>query len=150
MSYGKRGKEGEKKVDKALKKYDIRADFAYNRYPDAHAGSLASAPADFEAQLKGVNYKLEVKETEQLHRLPKTNFAGDQRSRMNKWRAAGCQSWVIIWLKSTDKWILASITEFPTLPEGVGSWDLREIGTKYDDIDTLLYDLFCVPPNPVK
>jgi hypothetical protein len=128
-SIGQRGKWAEDQVRSWMKKRsDADARFAFNRYPDARAGSLQSAPSDFEASCRGTHFKVEVKEvkitTVATRRLPQANFSVDKVARMNKWRFAGDQCWVVVCHRGegrVQEWRLVPLDVFlDTAP----SWDV--------------------------
>jgi hypothetical protein len=126
---GQRGKWAEDQVRSWMKKRsDADARFAFNRYPDARAGSLQSAPSDFEASCRGTHFKVEVKEvkitTVATRRLPQANFSVDKVARMNKWRLAGDQCWVVVCHKGEGRhqeWRLVPLDIFIT---PAPSWDV--------------------------
>lgn len=127
---GQRGKWGEGKVRDWMKaRSDADARFAFARWPDARAGSLQTAPADFEASHRGTHFKVEVKEvkitTVSTRRLPATNFSADKVARMMKWRMAGDEAWVIVvHMGATAKereWRLVPLEHFKA---GAASWDV--------------------------
>jgi hypothetical protein len=127
---GQRGKFAEGKVKAWMtKRSDAEAAFWMYRYPDPRAGSLQAVPADFGALRLGVPYLVEVKEVDHDFRLPAKNFSADKVARMNKFRIAGGECWVVIYHRTTKLWRLAPILAFA---ERLPSWDL----TAYDTFPT--------------
>jgi penicillin-binding protein-related factor A (putative recombinase) len=122
MSAGNRGKYAESKFRDECKFYENQQNFAFHRFPDAHAGSMVSAPADFQTCYKGVLRLIEVKETEQDNRLPYNNFAPDQVARMRMWQLAGGESWVLVYHKNTKVWRVFKVDQFVDRREDQGSW----------------------------
>jgi len=143
---GQRGKWAEGQVKKwmdARSKADAR--FAFNRYPDARAGSLQTAPSDFEASNHGVHFKVEVKEVtipaERKSRIvPEKNFSADKVARMVKWQLAGDQCWVIVCHRPMDEWRLVPLEVFATYPRPA-SWDVWDF-TAYTSLSELMNRLF--------
>lgn len=135
MSAGNRGKYAEDKVRAILKSQESLADFAFHRFPDAHAGSMVSAPADFMFMRDGTMTLLEVKEVAHDFRLPHKNFDPAQVARMRMWRAAGAKANVLIYSSTLQKWRYIGLSFFlnrPTIAENgrpIGSWDLSEHDT---------------------
>ena len=129
-----RGKYAESEVKKALKKLEA-ANCAHHRFPDAHAGSFTTAPADFMFLQDGVFRLLEVKQVQHDFRLPYANFALDQTARMRNWEAAGAKSWVLVCFMPSKTWRLAPASYFLPRPKvsptgrALGSWDMSEIPT---------------------
>lgn len=120
-----RGKWAEGEVKKLLKKLEM-ANCASHRFPDAHAGSLATTPSDFLVCRAGKLTLLEVKEVQHDYRLPVKNFAPDQRARMRMWKLAGAQALVLVCFQPSRVWRLADIDYFTN--EGA-SWDMRDVPT---------------------
>lgn len=146
-SIGQRGKWAEGKLrDWMKKRSDADARFAFMRYPDARAGSLQTAPADFEASHCGTHFKLEVKEvkitTVSSRRLPATNFSADKVARMMKWRMAGDEAWVIVvHMGATPKqheWRLIPVDYFKP---GEPSWDVS-VFKVHASLNDLMLELF--------
>ena len=126
-----RGKYAEGEVKKFLKKMEA-ANCAHHRFPDAHSGSMVTAPADFMFMQAGVFRLLEVKEIQHDFRMPYDNFSPDQVARMRMWQAAGAHAWVLVYHKNLKAWRLIPAEWFlnrPKLSAGgkpVGSWVLDE------------------------
>lgn len=122
-SAANRGKASEDVFKKWAKaKSDSTFDFAFYRYPDAHAGSLVSAPADFMIMHKGLMSLIEIKEINHEFRLPVKNFRPDQVARMRKFALAGAGGLVLIYFKPVGKWRAVPVDYFLN-PEGA-SWNL--------------------------
>jgi len=147
---GQRGKWAEQQVKAWMKKRnDEDGRFAYARYPDARAGSLQSAPSDFEATSHGTHFKVEVKEvkitTATTRRVPQANFSVDKVGRMNRWRWAGDQCWVIVCHKGegrVQEWRLVPLAVFlDTAP----SWDVAPYQA-YANVGGVMEQLFGALP----
>lgn len=129
---GTRGKFAEGKVKAVLKKMES-ANCAHLRFPDARAGSLATAPADFMFLKNGKLTLLEVKEVNHAHRLPYQNFALDQIARLRLWQAAGAAAWVLVYFTPTKEWKYEGLLEFmdrklvSETGRPIGSWNLSHI-----------------------
>ena len=126
-----RGKYAEGEVKKFLKKMEA-ANCAHHRFPDAHSGSMVTAPADFMFMQAGIFRLLEVKEVQHDFRLPYDNFSPDQVARMRMWQAAGAHAWVLVYHKNLKAWRLIPAEWFLNRPKlsasgkSVGSWVLDE------------------------
>ena len=126
-----RGKYAEGEVKKFLKKMEA-ANCAHHRFPDAHSGSMVTAPADFMFMQAGIFRLLEVKEVQHDFRLPYDNFSPDQVARMRMWQAAGAHAWVLVYHKNLKAWRLIPAEWFLNRPKlsasgkPVGSWVLDE------------------------
>ena len=126
-----RGKYAEGEVKKFLKKMEA-ANCAHHRFPDAHSGSMVTAPADFMFMQAGVFRLLEVKEIQHDFRMPYDNFSPDQVARMRMWQAAGANAWVLVYHKNLKAWRLIPAEWFLNRPKlsasgkPVGSWVLDE------------------------
>ena len=126
-----RGKYAEGEVKKFLKKMEA-ANCAHHRFPDAHSGSMVTAPADFMFMQAGVFRLLEVKEIQHDFRMPYDNFSPDQVARMRMWQAAGAHAWVLVYHKNLKAWRLIPAEWFLNRPKlsasgkPVGSWVLDE------------------------
>ena len=129
MSAANRGKWAESEFRKQLKALNAaRANFAFHRHPDPHAGSLQTSPADFEAMSAGQHYLLEVKEVKVVAKngsrlLPSANFAVDKVARMHKWQLAGSKCWVIVCHRPMDEWRLVPLSVFL---DRRPSWQLKD------------------------
>lgn len=143
---GTRGKWGERQVQAWMKKRsDADARFAFNRYPDARAGSLQSAPSDFEASSRGIHYKIEVKEVtlpegRKSRLIPEKNFSADKVARMFKWQLAGDACWVVVCHLPMKEWRLVPLAVFTRTPRPP-SWDVAEEQT-YPTAAAALESLF--------
>lgn len=122
MSASNRGKYAEGKFRDACKLFEKSAKFAFHRFPDAHAGSMVTAPADFQTMTAGQLRMVEVKETAEVSRLPHTNFATDQVARMRLWELAGAESWVVVYHTKTKLYRCFRIESFVDRAEGAASW----------------------------
>jgi penicillin-binding protein-related factor A (putative recombinase) len=126
-----RGKYAEGEVKKFLKKMEA-ANCAHHRFPDAHSGSMVTAPADFMFMQAGIFRLLEVKEIQHDFRMPYDNFSPDQVARMRMWQAAGAHAWVLVYHKNLKAWRLIPAEWFLNRPKlsasgkPVGSWVLDE------------------------
>ena len=132
-SSANRGKYAEGKFkDYCNARSEAEAAFAWYRFPDAHAGSLAAVPADFEVLYSGRHLLVEVKEVGHVRLLPHKNFSADKVARCRKFQLAGSTCWVLVlftplnvtgrgW-RDAKAWRLAPIDWF--LTKTGGSWDL--------------------------
>lgn len=126
-----RGKYAEGEVKKFLKKMEA-ANCAHHRFPDAHSGSMVTAPADFMFMQAGIFRLLEVKEIQHDFRMPYDNFSPDQVARMRMWQAAGAHAWVLVYHKNLKAWRLIPAEWFLNRPKlsasgkPLGSWVLDE------------------------
>lgn len=138
-----RGKWAEGEVRKKLKKYNEHvAAFAFHRHPDARAGSLQTAPADFEAKTPLAHFLLEVKQIQHEFRLPQKNFAPDKVARMAKWQNADSYCWVIVCHMPMKTWRLVPLDRFRG--ERPPSWDLRPYPVQ--TLDQIMEKLFGALP----
>lgn len=115
------GKETELLVESALKKLNVRQDFAWHRLPDARAarGALKAQPGDYQYIFHKVFGYIEVKALKHPTRLPATRLT--QLPIMNKWEMAGASSVVLVHHYMTGEWRAVSPA---VLPVGATSWDL--------------------------
>lgn len=121
--YANRGKEAEGLVKKHLAKLSTQSDFTFYRFPDARAGSLQTAPADFMLLHKGQLILLEVKQVEHSYRLPHQNLT--QTPKLVRYEMAGASCYVLVYFKPDKVWRFARVDYF-TEKEG-GSWDMRDL-----------------------
>lgn len=136
MSAANRGKWAEGRVRAYLKTLEL-ANCAFHRFPDAHAGSLATTPADFLVCRQGKLTLLEVKEVQHDFRLPYKNFALDQMARMRMWKAAGAQALVAVCFMPTQTWRILDVEYF--VQRDGASWDMRDTLTvPLNTLETLL------------
>jgi Holliday junction resolvase len=122
MTTTNRGKIAEGQVKKILSSI-TRQDFAWNRLPDAHAGSRQPTLADFLLVNRGMPILLEVKETAHDFRLPVGNFKLENRARMRIFQLAGAKCVILIHHSKTKVWRCIGLDYFGT--QDTGSWDLR-------------------------
>ena len=126
-----RGKYAEGEVKKFLKKLEA-ANCAHHRFPDAHAGSFVTAPADFMFVQAGKFRLLEVKEVNHETRLAYGNFSPEQVNRMRMWNLAGADTWVLVYHVPHKAWRLIPADWFRNRPlktgtdKPIGSWVLTE------------------------
>lgn len=118
-----RGKEAETLVKKYLTQLAKKAEFTFYRFPDARAGSLQSAPADFLLLNKGHMTLLEVKEVAHSYRLPHRNVS--QIPKLTRHTLAGASAFVLVYFKPEKLWRIAPVSYF-SKTEGA-SWDMRDI-----------------------
>ena len=144
-----RGKWAEGRLRDQLKLYSGWTSFVYERLPDAHAGSMKVALADFHGMHRGAHFLLEVKEVQHEYRLPYQNYSADQVARMRTWKMAGSNVNVLVCFQPgrAAKWRSVPLEKFlernPATPSG--SWDLREYETH--TLPELLQQIFgCSPP----
>lgn len=117
-----RGKHAEGKFRDMCKLYEKSAMFTYHRFPDAHSGSLVSAPADFQTLYNETLSLIEVKETENAIRLPYGNFKSEQVNRMRMWELAGARAFVLVYHKTTKYWRAYNVGAFLNRPADSASW----------------------------
>lgn len=120
-----RGKKLESDFRAVCKKFAMKANFDFHRYPDAKAGSMVDAPADFHTLRSGLLRVIECKETEHLNRLPYANFDSGQVARMRRAILAGAEGWVIIHHTKDKLYRALPVERFYERAEkgsGVGSW----------------------------
>ena len=99
-----RGKLAEGKLVTYFGKLALSQSTVFWRVPDAHAGSMQPAPADFMLTHKHKFFIIECKETQHDHRLPHGNFDPAQVARMRMWKMAGWEAIVLIYHRKLDKW----------------------------------------------
>lgn len=140
-----RGKKSEKVVkDWMTARSDAKADFAFHRHPDPHAGSLQPVPADYEAMQNREHHLIEVKEVKEAaasgsRRLPAKNFQSDKVGRMRKWQWAGSVCNVLVHHTSVGEWRLVPLDVF--VGERPSSWDITHF-PPYSSGPEALEDLF--------
>lgn len=117
-----RGKFAEGAFRKALENLDRGIDFAFHRFPDAHAGSFTPAPADFMFLDKGKFFVLEVKEVAHDSRLPYNNFKLINYNRMRKWVMAGAEGWIIVYHAKSKLYRVLPLQAFHVRNESAASW----------------------------
>lgn len=122
---GELGKAAEDSLSNLLKSWESRQAVAWHRIPDARAGSMKVALADFFVLCKGESVLLEVKEVDHEFRLPHKNFTVDQVARMRRFNMAGAKSLVLVHFTKTGLW-RAAAPEWFISREG-GSWDLSTL-----------------------
>lgn len=131
MPAANRGKYAEGKVKTLLKKLES-SNCTHHRFPDAHAGSFATVPADFMILQSGHLRVLEVKEVRHEFRLPYANFGLDQVARMSMWEAAGASAWVLVCHMPAKAWRLVPLAFFrnrqlkAATGKPLGSWVLSD------------------------
>jgi hypothetical protein len=104
-THGDRGKWAEKQIQDLLIAFNRKwIDVTYHRLPDARAarGALAAQPADFIVAAHGHGYFLEVKETQELHRLPRDKVK--QIPDLRKFALAGMGFAVLVFHSAMEKW----------------------------------------------
>jgi len=102
-----RGKSAEAQVQKWLEAKSASClEFAYHRYPDSRSarGVIASQPADFEVAHHPFAYNLEVKETANAHRLPRSKIS--QWATLRKFHIAGKQAYVLVHRTASNDWVI--------------------------------------------
>jgi penicillin-binding protein-related factor A (putative recombinase) len=126
MTYANRGKEAEGLVKRHLTKLSEQSHTTFYRFPDARAGSLQTAPADFMLVHVGRLILLEVKEVNHSYRLPHGNLT--QVPKLRRFEMAGAVGIVLVYFKPEKAWRVAPVDYF--LETSGGSWDMREIPLK--------------------
>lgn len=128
-----RGKTAETLVRKRLEVICKSQTSMFMRLPDAHAGSLTPAVADFLVLMSGQATFVEVKETMHEYRLAHGNFDAGQVARMRMAQMAGARALVLIYHSTLKLWRAYQINRF--IEREGGSWDLREQEpTKLDNL----------------
>lgn len=140
---GNAGKAAEAAVQAWLKtRSDYDATFASHRLPDARAarGALAAQPSDALIVSKGQITFLEVKESAELKRLP--------RSKVSQWGTLLKMSWagalvtVIVYRSAFNDWLVFNNSElFPTGEETPTSFPFQGRKT-YPSAAAALQELF--------
>ena len=120
--------------DYSTERSDREAGYVFHRYPDAHSGSMVSAPSDFEVLYNGRHFLMEVKEVAHVCRLPHKNYSADKVARARKFQLAGSTVWVLVFFaplgvsgrgwREAKAYRLAPIDWF--LTKTGGSWDMSE------------------------
>lgn len=123
-----RGKDTERAVEKHLAELAKRATFSWERYPDAKAGSMKEALADYLIVKDGRLTLLEAKEVHHTSRLPHGNFKVSQVARMRRFKLAGARAFVLVQFQPEGLWRAADIDYFAH--RSGGSWDMRAIEPK--------------------
>lgn len=140
------GKWAENEVEKVLKERSAAsAYFAYHRYPDAKSaqGALSAQPADFEVtQATGVRrgaMNLEVKETKQEHRLPKTKIR--QYGKLKMFDLAGKPAFVVVYRSTLNDWVVLNsehLFGYEDCPPSFPLKDLRPFATAEGALNHIL------------
>lgn len=139
MTYADRGKKAEGLMKSMLMKLES-AKVASHRFPDAHSGSFAVAPADYMVMNDGKLFMLEVKEVRHDYRLPFANYGKDQVARQRMFQFAGAYSYCVIRHSTTGMWRYREVDYFLDRSEGA-SWDLRN-EPAYGDLATVFDGIF--------
>lgn len=121
-----RGKKLESDFAKVCKKYAEKIAFAWFRFPDAHAGSRKTSPADFQTAYSGRVRMVEVKETATEGRIPYANIKPDQIARMRLWGLAGVPGYVLICHTKSGTYRVLPTMYFFERDESKGSWFFTE------------------------
>lgn len=111
-----------------FKLYEGYSSFSWYRMPDAHAGSLKTALADYMTMHKQQFRLVEVKEVAHGYRFPHKNFDADKVARIRTWVMAGASASVVIAFRPPEGktvWRVSELDRF-LVREG-GSWDLRDL-----------------------
>lgn len=107
MATADRGKWAETQTRLALETLSTRrTSIAYHRFPDARSarGALANQPADMLVSSRGRAVMLEVKQTAQVHRLPRSKVS--QWPTLRKFWLAGMGAYVIVYRSALADWVL--------------------------------------------
>lgn len=146
---GDLGKWAEKQVGAWLEaRSQSLSNFAYHRYPDARAarGALAAQPADFLVGCKvfrgDVALHLEVKETAQARRLPRSKIS--QYGSLLKFHWAGFRTLVVVYRSAFDDWTYFTGAELFEHDECPTSFAFIE-GRSFPNHTSLLDQLFNTP-----
>lgn len=121
-----KGKWAEKQIQDLLVAYNRRfLDVTFHRLPDARAarGALAAQPADFLLAAHGRGYFLEVKETAQLHKLPRDKVS--QAPELRKFALAGMGFAVLVYHSALDQW--RCIPQEVFMGDLPASWDISHL-----------------------
>lgn len=143
------GKQAEKDVEDWLKATsDSYLKFTYHRYPDGRAarGALAAQPADFEvgcAYLDGsrASWKLEVKETAQEKRLPRSKLS--QYGKLGLWHLAGTGVAVVVYRSFHRDWVVFRGNDLFDFDESPTSFPFKGL-TPYPTVAAALRSIFHV------
>lgn len=146
---GDLGKWAEKEVGKWLDaRSQAHSDFAFHRYPDARAarGALTSQPADFvigcRTALGSAAIHLEVKETAQERRLPKSKIS--QYGALLKFHWAGFRTLLVVYRSKHNDWTYFTGPELFEHYEAPASFAFIE-GRSFPTAAALLNHLFDTP-----
>ena len=115
--------------------------FAWHRFPDARAarGLLAAQPADMMVCHGGHFTLLEVKETANPKRLPKSKLS--QYGSLLKFHLAGAHILVLVFMSATGKWVGLNGETLFQYDECPASFPLHDLKT-YDSAAEALADYF--------
>ncbi len=111
------GKWAEAEVERVMHGWSEKTTrVAYHRYPDARAarGTLAAQPADFLLAAYGRTFHIEVKESVNPHRLPRTKVPQWGKLKMFWW--AGILPRVVVYRSVHKDWYV--LTERELFPMG--------------------------------
>lgn len=110
-----KGKWAEKAVEEWLALQSAsNVELAYHRFPDARAarGPLAAQPSDFLVAYRGRVILLEVKETVEKNRLPRSKISQYGKLQMFYW--AGLNPAVLVFRSLYNDWVLFDQTDLFT------------------------------------
>jgi len=136
------GKRAEDRVRKWLNKLkEKRADFDFDRIPDARSGYRVKQPADFTFFTRFGHGLIEVKSVRHDYRLPAKNLT--QLPKMQRRHMAGGNPIVILEHATTNLWRVIPYEWFFERRKQP-SWDLRGFPAKTFDeaMEDLLRELF--------
>lgn len=101
------------------------AEFTWHRYPDAKAaqGALAAQPADYLVS-NGTVCHLEIKETKQINRLPKSKVR--QYGQLKKWWLAKIEPYVVVYRSEAHDWTFLTATDLCMDGDAPASFDMTK------------------------
>jgi hypothetical protein len=141
MSLSDRGKWAEKEVQFCLNDWSAAdSRFAFHRFPDARAarGALPAQPSDYLVVMRLGRKRtilLEVKETEEVRRLPKKKIGQFGKLQMFFW--AGAEIRVVVYRSKLQDWTYFDEDDLFCYPECPPSFPFVEGRSFPTAIDTL-------------
>jgi hypothetical protein len=102
------------------------SEFAWHRYPDARSarGALAAQPADSQVLVQGRHTMLEIKETAQVYRLPRTKIT--QYGALKRFWWAGSAVVVLVYRSVHMDWVFFTGDDlFPEAEETPASFPFK-------------------------
>lgn len=125
MSTSDRGKWAEKQARDWMESQSGKdSTFVYHRYPDAKAarGALAKQPSDYLVSAMGSIYHIEVKETQQINRLPKSKIR--QYGMLLKWHWGNITPYVVVFRSEVNDWVYLGPDELFCFDDCPPSFDM--------------------------
>jgi hypothetical protein len=107
--------------------------------PDARAarGALAAQPADYLVSFQSKPIHLEIKETENAGRLPRSKIR--QYGVLKKWWWAGIEPYVLVWCSTLGMWyVLRAADLYPNQDTTPTSFRFDNQARFYNDLNTAM------------